>query len=281
MLEFPNKFSIIVNPKNVTSQIEKKTNEYNDKEKLFNKYKTIQTEKLDKIDKEINEKTDKINSLILKIYELDLNIKKELNLRNKYEYEQNKITNYCNDLKSKHSNIKKTKDDYENKIDILKYQNEKLQNEFDERINILTKENKNLSNEINDKINIYNNNKTEIIFYQNKIKDILNEIDQQRINFKEKENVNNIKYNELENKFFNLQNKIYNLQMNSNIRKTELIKNKKIQKNISNQKQELENQLKQLQNNNQDLEKQIQNMNKFYKNLINNNNNSKNQKIKK
>ena len=46
MLKFPNKFSIIVNPKNVSSQIEKKTNEYNNKEKLFNKYKTIQTEKI-------------------------------------------------------------------------------------------------------------------------------------------------------------------------------------------------------------------------------------------
>ena len=250
MLEFPNKFSIIVNPKKVSSQIEKKTDEYNNKEKLFNKYKTIQTEKLNKIDQEINDKTEKINALILKIYELDVNTKKELNLRNKYEYEQIKITNYCNDLKSKHSNIKKTKDDYENKIDLLKYQNEKLQNEFDERINILTKENKNLSNEIDNKINIYNNNKTEIIFYQNKIKDILNEINQQRINFKEKENVNNIKFNELDNKFLNLQNKIYNLQMNSNIRKNELIKNKKIQQNISNEKQQLENELKQLQKNN-------------------------------
>ena len=278
MLNFPNKFSIIVNPKNVSSQIEKKTNEYNNKEKLFNKYKTIQTEKLNKIDQEINDKTEKINALILKIYELDVNTKKELNLRNKYEYEQIKITNYCNDLKSKHSNIKKTKDDYENKIDLLKFQNEKLQNEFDEQINILAKENKNLSNELEDKINIYNNNKTEIIFYENKIKDTLNEIEQQRINFKEKENVNNIKFNELENKYLNLQNKIYNLQMNSNIRKNELIKNKKIQKNVSNEKQQLENELKQLQKNNQDLEKQIQNMNKFYKNLINNNNNSNKKK---
>ena len=278
MLKFPNKFSIIVNPKNVSSQIEKKTNEYNNKEKLFNKYKTIQTEKLNKIDQEINDKTEKINALILKIYELDVNTKKELNLRNKYEYEQIKITNYCNDLKSKHSNIKKTKDDYENKIDLLKFQNEKLQNEFDEQINILAKENKNLSNELEDKINIYNNNKTEIIFYQNKIKDTLNEIEQQRINFKEKENVNNIKFNELENKYLNLQNKIYNLQMNSGIRKTELIKNRKIQKNVSNEKQQLENELKQIQKNNQDLEKQIQNMNKFYKNLINNNNNSNKKK---
>ena len=278
MLNFPNKFSIIVNPKNVSSQIEKKTNEYNNKEKLFNKYKTIQTEKLNKIDQEINDKTEKINALILKIYELDVNTKKELNLRNKYEYEQIKITNYCNDLKSKHSNIKKTKDDYENKIDLLKFQNEKLQNEFDEQINILAKENKNLSNELEDKINIYNNNKTEIIFYQNKIKDTLNEIEQQRINFKEKENVNNIKFNELENKYLNLQNKIYNLQMNSGIRKTELIKNRKIQKNVSNEKQQLENELKQIQKNNQDLEKQIQNMNKFYKNLINNNNNSNKKK---
>ena len=276
MLKFPNKFSIIVNPKNVSSQIEKKTNEYNNKEKLFNKYKTIQTEKLNKIDQEINDKTEKINALILKIYELDVNTKKELNLRNKYEYEQIKITNYCNDLKSKHSNIKKTKDDYENKIDLLKFQNEKLQNEFDEQINILAKENKNLSNELEDKINIYNNNKTEIIFYQNKIKDTLNEIEQQRINFKEKENVNNIKFNELENKYLNLQNKIYNLQMNSGIRKTELIKNRKIQKNVSNEKQQLENELKQIQKNNQDLEKQIQNMNKFYKNLINNNNSNNN-----
>jgi chromosome segregation protein len=278
MLKFPNKFSIIVNPKNVSSQIEKKTNEYNNKEKLFNKYKTIQTEKLNKIDQEINDKTEKINALILKIYELDVNTKKELNLRNKYEYEQIKITNYCNDLKSKHSNIKKTKDDYENKIDLLKFQNEKLQNDFDEQLNILAKENKNLSNELEDKINIYNNNKTEIIFYQNKIKDTLNEIEQQRINFKEKENVNNIKFNELENKYLNLQNKIYNLQMNSGIRKTELIKNRKIQKNVSNEKQQLENELKQIQKNNQDLEKQIQNMNKFYKNLINNNNNSNKKK---
>ena len=278
MLNFPNKFSIIVNPKNVSSQIEKKTIEYNNKENLFNKYKTIQTEKLNKIDKEINDKTEKIHSLLLKIYELDLNTKKELNLRNKYEYEQIKITNYCNDLKKKHSNIKKTKDDYENKIDLLKFQNEKLQNEFDEQINILAKENKNLSNELEDKINIYNNNKTEIIFYQNKIKDTLNEIEQQRINFKEKENVNNIKFNELENKYLNLQNKIYNLQMNSGIRKTELIKNRKIQKNVSNEKQQLENELKQIQKNNQDLEKQIQNMNKFYKNLINNNNNSNKKK---
>ena len=278
MLNFPNKFSIIVNPKNVSSQIEKKTIEYNNKENLFNKYKTIQTEKLNKIDKEINDKTEKIHSLLQKIYELDLNTKKELNLRNKYEYEQIKITNYCNDLKKKHSNIKKTKDDYENKIDLLKFQNEKLQNEFDEQINILAKENKNLSNELEDKINIYNNNKTEIIFYQNKIKDTLNEIEQQRINFKEKENVNNIKFNELENKYLNLQNKIYNLQMNSGIRKTELIKNRKIQKNVSNEKQQLENELKQIQKNNQDLEKQIQNMNKFYKNLINNNNNSNKKK---
>ena len=278
MLNFPNKFSIIVNPKNVSSQIEKKTIEYNNKENLFNKYKTIQTEKLNKIDKEINDKTEKIHSLLLKIYELDLNTKKELNLRNKYEYEQIKITNYCNDLKKKHSNIKKTKDDYENKIDLLKFQNEKLQNDFDEQLNILAKENKNLSNELEDKINIYNNNKTEIIFYQNKIKDTLNEIEQQRINFKEKENVNNIKFNELENKYLNLQNKIYNLQMNSNIRKTELIKNRKIQKNVSNEKQQLENELKQIQKNNQDLEKQIQNMNKFYKNLINNNNNSNKKK---
>ena len=66
MLKFPNKFSIIVNPKNVSSQIEKKTNEYNNKEKLFNKYKTIQTEKLNKIDQEINDKTEKINALIIK-----------------------------------------------------------------------------------------------------------------------------------------------------------------------------------------------------------------------
>jgi len=272
MLEFPKKFSIIVNPKNISSQIKNKTIEYDEKQNLFNKYKTIQTEKLNKIDNDINEKTNLINSLLVKIYNIDVNTKKELALRNKYENEQIRITNYCNDLKRKHSNIEQTKVDYENKIELLKYQNQQLAKEYDLKINTLNNENRNLNEQITDRINLYNNNKTEIVLYQNRIKEVLNEIEEQRIKFKEKEQVNNIKYEELENKFMNLQKKIYDLQMNNDLRKTELIKNRRIQKKIYNEKEDLENELKQLQNSNKELEKQIEKMNKYYKNLTNNEN---------
>ena len=64
-------------------------------------------------DSEIDTLNDEIEKVMLNNYDLEMAISKELELRNKYESEQRRIANYCNDLKSKFNNMQKTIKDYE------------------------------------------------------------------------------------------------------------------------------------------------------------------------
>jgi DNA repair exonuclease SbcCD ATPase subunit len=220
-------------------------------------------------DKEIDDLNDQIHNIMLTNYDLEVAITKELQLRNSYEYEQRKIAAYCNDLRAKFENMEKTINDYENAISNLKQENKEIAEAYEKKIDEIDNENKKTVKKIDDRIDLYNKQKREILENENKIENLLKEIEQQKNTFNERAMVNKIKYEELEKKYNNLQKKVYELQMNTDIKKTEKIKKrqKEKEKEKNNEMEKIEQKIKDYEENNEKLMGQINELTKQYKDM--------------
>ena len=265
--KFPMQFSIIVNPETARDELIKKTNEYIADEKLFTKINKKKAKELSKMDKEIDQLNERIRQLSIHNYSLDQEIKKQVILRDQFQSEQTQIANYCNNLKQKYNNPDATIREYEDKIQIMKEENEKLLSDMDLKIENAEKLNKKIMNEIEDKIDTYNNHKATMVGSEQKLKDIEAEIENQRNVYKERAEINKLKYDELEKKYNNLEKKIMDLQMNSDIRKRQNRENKKKRKIQDSEKDELQKELFEIEKENEKLISEIEEMNQQYKDL--------------
>ena len=138
---------------------------------------------------------------MIKIYDLDMAIEKENEIRNKCEIEKNRIANYCNDIKKKFENVDRTIRNYEETVQHLKEENEKIADEYDIKIDELEQKNNKIVKRIDNRIDLFNHQKAQIIEGENKVNNILQSIEIQKNEFNEKSMINKIKYDELEKKF--------------------------------------------------------------------------------
>ena len=219
-------------------------------------------------DSEINSLNDNIEKIILNNYDLEVAIQKELELRNKYEGEQKRIAEYCNDLKRKFQNMEQTIKDYEDTIQSMNKENVDLQEAYEKKIEQIEKDNLKLEKKIDDRINLYNQQKREIIDNQNRVEGIKKDIEQQKNTFNERAMVNKIKYEELEKKYYSLQKKVYELQMVFDIKKSENTKKRLIKnKNKVDEIDVIEKKIKDYENSNLKLSNQIAELTKQWKEM--------------
>ena len=219
-------------------------------------------------DSEINSLNDNIEKIILNNYDLEVAIQKELELRNKYEGEQKRIAEYCNDLKRKFQNMEKTIQDYEDTIKSMNKENVDLQEAYERKIEQIEKDNQKLEKKIDDRINLHNQQKREIIENQNKVEGLKRDIEQQKSTFQERAMVNKIKYEELEKKYNSLQKKVYELQMIFDIKKSENVKQRLAKsKGKVDEIDVIEKKIKDYENNNLQLSNQIAELTKQWKEM--------------
>ena len=219
-------------------------------------------------DSEINSLNDNIEKIILNNYDLEVAIQKELELRNKYEGEQKRIAEYCNDLKRKFQNMEQTIKDYEDTIQSMNKENVDLQEAYEKKIEQIEKDNLKLEKKIDDRINLYNQQKREIIDNQNRVEGIKKDIEQQKNTFNERAMVNKIKYEELEKKYYSLQKRVYELQMVFDIKKSENTKKRIIKnKNKVDEIDVIEKKIKDYENSNLKLSNQIAELTKQWKEM--------------
>ena len=258
-------FSINVDKsKNGEKQLEMKCAELKEMAEKIHKANELKSKENRIKDNEIDTLNDEIEKVMLNNYDLEMAISKELELRNKYESEQRRIANYCNDLKCKFRNMQKTIKDYEDSIAAMKEENKKLSDEYDRKIAEIEKENKNIVKKIDDRIELFNHQKRVIIENENKVDLLVKEIETQKNVFEERAMLNKIKYSELEKQYSALQKKVYEMQMNCEIRKVENIgkKNKSALGQV-----EIEKQIQEYEISNEKLVNQIKELTKTWKEM--------------
>lgn len=210
---------------------------------------------------------EKIHNLMIRNYDLDMAIEKENELRNKCEQEKIRIANYCNDIKEKFKNVDRTIMNYEETIKSMKEENERLAEEYDLKIEDLEQKNSKIVKRIENRIDLFENQKKQIIEGENKVNSLLQEIEEQKNAFKEREMINKIKFDELEKKFANLQKKIYELQMNFEIKKAESVQNFRKVDTVAIEKESTEKEIKRIEKENQELTKEISELQKHWKKI--------------
>ena len=247
----------------------KKENDLKHNNMLFKKANTQRTKENDIKDNEIHTLNTQIQNMILKCYDLDMFIRKETQLRDQYEKEQTRISHYCNEIKSKFANAKRTLREYDMKLKRMKAENAKLSEKYDIEVEDAENGNKRLISLIDEKVSEFNGNKATIAGSENRLKDLKEEIEQQRKTFQERASINKIKFDELQKKYDNLQKKIYALQMNSEIRKKEKMKHSKHDNTNANvhEMEEMEKQLKDIEDKNKQLNDEVLSINKKWKGL--------------
>ena len=236
---------------------------------LFKKANSQRTKDNDMKDNEISALNAQIQNLILKCYDLDLFIRKETQLRDQYEKEQTRISHYCNEIKAKFANAKRTLREYDTKLKRMKAENAKLSEKYDIEVEDAENGNKRLISLIDEKVSEFNGNKATIAGGENRLKDLKEEIEHQRKTFQERASINKIKFDELQKKYDNLQKKIYTLQVNSELRKKEKMKNVKHSNANANshEMEEMEKQLKDIEEKNKQLNEEVLAINKKWKSL--------------
>lgn len=192
-------------------------------------------------------------------------IEKENELRNKLEREKIKIANYCNDIKEKFKDIDRTINNYEATIKSMKKENEKVADEYDVKIDELQVKNNRIVKRRSDEL--FNEQKAKIVNGENKVNFLLQQIEEQKNNFKEREIWNKIKYDDLERKFANLQKKIYEMQMNFEIKKAETIHNYKKVDDVAIEKKNYEKEIRKFEKENESLTKELIDMQRHWKNI--------------
>ena len=258
-------FSINVDKsKNGEKQLEMKCAELKEMAEKIHKANELKSKENRIKDNEIDTLNDEIEKVMLNNYDLEMAISKELELRNKYESEQRRIANYCNDLKCKFRNMQKTIKDYEDSIAAMKEENKKLSDEYEKKIAEIEKENKSIVKKIDDRIELFNHQKRVIIENENKVDLLIKEIETQKNVFEERAMLNKIKYSELEKQYSSLQKKVYEMQMNCEIRKVENTgkKNKSALGQV-----DIEKQIQEYEISNEKLVNQIKELTKTWKEM--------------
>lgn len=181
-------------------------------------------------------------------------IEKENELRNKLEREKIKIANYCNDIKEKFKDVDRTINNYEATIKSMKEENEKVADEYDVKIDELQVKNNRIVKRKEDRIELFNEQKAKIVNGENKVNFLLQQIEEQKNNFKER-------------KFANLQKKIYEMQMNFEIKKAETIHNYKKVDDFAIEKKNYEKEIRKFEKENESLTKELIDMQRHWKNI--------------
>ena len=202
-------------------------------------------------------------------YDLDLAIKKENEIRNKCEIDKVRMANYCNEIKRKFDNFDKTILSYEKTIANMKVENENLALEYDRVIEEMERANDKIIKRIDNRIDLYNSQKEEVANWENKVTEIMGEIEIQKLNFSDKMKVHKSKYDDLQKKYNQLQKKVYDLQVELEIKKAEQAESYK--RDNTDEKEHYEKTLNQLDNDNQKLQTKIQEINSQYRTLTESN----------
>ena len=263
---YPQKFSITVRTgEEGQDRLIRKENELKAERVLYEKASRIKDkENLDR-DNEINELNDKNRAILMRIYELELLIQKETDIRNKIVEQQKAVVDYCNDIKEKYSDPEGTIESYKEEINDIQEQSRKLNEKYDSKIQKIEKDNKKLLFEYNEKLNLFNSQKASIVAAETKVADIKADLEQQKTTFEERAAVNKIKYDELEKKYANLQKKIYALQTDSEMRQSEKAERTKKMMKQAEQKEEIQRELEEMEKKNKEIEEQIADMGKQWK----------------
>ena len=165
-------------------------------------------------DEEINSLNEQIRQIMLKNFEIQTSIQKQLNLRYIYEKNQKKIASYINDLNYKFRNYDQTIRNYENSIYKMKRENKDLQNQYDKKIEDIEKENEKLKKRIRDRIELYMHQKGQIDEKSVKTQNLENEIQAQKDTIKERVDMNKRKVDELEDKYDKINKKLIDMEVN-------------------------------------------------------------------
>ena len=165
-------------------------------------------------DEEINSLNDKIRKIMLKNFEIQTNIEKQLNMRYFYEKNQRSIASYINDLNYKFRNYDETINKNETYIKKMKKENKILQNEYDKKIEQIENENEKLKKRIKDRIELYMHQKGQIDEKSAKTQNLEKEISIQKNTIKERVRINKKKVDELENKYQKMYKKLIDIEVN-------------------------------------------------------------------
>ena len=165
-------------------------------------------------DEEINSLNDKIRKIMLKNFEIQTNIQKQLNMRYFYEKNQKSIASYINDLNYKFRNYDETINKNETCIKKMKKENKILQNEYDKKIEQIENENEKLKKRIKDRIELYMHQKGQIDEKSAKTQNLEKEISIQKNTIKERVRINKKKVDELENKYQKMYKKLIDIEVN-------------------------------------------------------------------
>jgi hypothetical protein len=278
---YPRQFSIKLDMEKGKRQLNEKKLEYNKTEKKYKRANLKGENKIIKLDDEIDNLNNKITELITKNYDLDLEIEKEVNLKTKYEIEQKRRTHECNKIKSQFNYYYQTVLSYKNSINKITEENKSLQEEYDNKINELSLENEVINRKLGETNDLFNLKKKECAFAENKVIDILKQINNQREYYNERNKLNEKRYIELEKKFTELQNKINSEELAKNLNKEESNKQKKIESSSLIERKSLENKISLLEKSNEIISKEIGLLKKQYKKLITSSSLKKNNKKKR
>ena len=263
------RFSVTVEQSaNGEKQLELKCAELKEMAEKIHKANELKTKQNLIKDKEIDALNEEIQKIMVNNYDLELAISKELELRNKYESEQKRIANYCNDLKYKFRNMQETIQNYEDSITAMKEENAKLSDEYDKKISEIEKENQKIVKKIDDRIELFEHQKRVIEENENKVEMLLKEIETQKNVFEERAALNKVRYSELEKQYSNLQKKVYEMQMNCELRKNEIVpKSSKKNKDGELNQVDIEKQIQEYEENNEKLVQQIKELTKTWKEM--------------
>ena len=246
-------------------------------------------------DEEINSLNEQIRKIMLKNFEIQTNIQKQLNLRYIYEKNQKKIASYINDLNFKFRNYDQTISNYENSIYKMKRENRNLQNEYDKKIEEIEIENEKLKKRIRDRIELYMHQKGQIDEKSVKTQNLENEIQAQKDTIKERVDMNKRKVDELEDKYDKMYKKLIDIEVNCDDEKIQKLfqsnlytikenqqKNEKDEKENDEEKEsevkDLQQKIENCEMSNDALVDELKELNKEYEKLTKNTDNNKDKK---
>ena len=276
--------STISNCRSPTSQISNKINFNKDSNNLeldedYRSFK-IETNKVNKATisiikenqiqtEEINKLNNEINNTILKNFEIKKKIQKELAMRKKYEDEQRKVAEFCNDLNFKFRHEKETLGSLENIVYDLEKENRKITENYDKKIADIDNENQKLQKRIKDREELYKIQLEEIAEKSAKMNGLNTDINRQNDLFNERVELHKKKFDNLKKKYEDMLKKMIAIQIEFNENNNDERRNKKNLSTIQEKKtvEEIEKQIETCEQNNDELTQEINSLNKQYKQI--------------
>lgn len=220
-------------------------------------------------DKEVDDLNEAIHKIMTENIELQEVIEDNLQQRHFYEKEQKKIAEYCNDLSYKFRNFEQTIRDYENRVHEMKLENENLQCDYDNKIAEIDAENEKLQKRISDRKELILAKTDEMKEKKAKIQNLSGEITRQNNTFKERNELNKNKFEELSEKYSDMLKKVYELQMGNIEKNPRERRIEKIRPTAEEKKKmqikEIEKKIETWEQDNEELVEEINDLNNKYK----------------